>query len=114
MDEEERERRIHEINERIEEFAKSKSQRVYLEHYRKVLKARLMKQAMVDGHKTTAAQEREAESSDEYDEVLRGLKEATYAETKSYWFLEKSKMEFEAWRTRMATARAEAKRYGAE
>ena len=41
-------------------YAQAKADRTYLEEFRKSQKAMLMKDAEVEGHKTSAAQEREA------------------------------------------------------
>ena len=65
-------------------FAKAKAERVYLEEYRKSLKAILMKQSM---ESAVNAQEREAYSHDDYVQLLHGLKEAVEIEEKLRWDL---------------------------
>ena len=56
-------------------FAKAKSERVYLEEFRKSKKALLMQEAFMAGVETMAAQERDAYARTEYQDLLKGLKE---------------------------------------
>jgi hypothetical protein len=104
---------IHRIRELADEFAKAKSQRVYLEHYRKSKLAILMKQADVAGFSTAAAQEREALSEEDYIDLLKGLAAATEQEERARYDLEAAKLAWETWRTRRADERNEKQRYGA-
>lgn len=57
-------------------YAKAKSERIYMEEYRKTLKAQLMIEAESFGHKTAVTQEREAYSHTQYVAHLQALKEA--------------------------------------
>lgn len=103
---------MQEIRDLIETFAAAKSDRVRLEHFRTAKRAILMQQAEREGYSSVTAQQREAEASPEYIEVIDGLARATYLEEKARWELQISQNKFEAWRTRMANAREEMKRYG--
>ena len=87
-------------------FAKAKAERVYLEEYRKSLKAILMKQSM---ESAVNAQEREAYSHDDYVQLLHGLKEAVEIEEKLRWDLIGAQARVEIWRTEQANNRAEGK-----
>ena len=87
-------------------FAKAKSERVYLEEYRKSLKAMLMKRSM---ETASGAQEREAYAHDEYVELLKGLREAIEIEEKLRWDLIGAQARVEIWRTEQANNRAEGK-----
>lgn len=87
-------------------FAKAKAERVYLEEYRKSLKAILMKRSM---EQAIGAQEREAYAHDEYVELLKGLKEAVEVEEKLRWDLIGAQARVEVWRTEQANNRAEGK-----
>ena len=87
-------------------FAKAKAERVYLEEYRKSLKAILMKRSM---ETAVNAQEREAYSHDEYVALLKGLKEAVEIEEKLRWDLIGAQARVEIWRTEQANNRAEGK-----
>ena len=85
-------------------FAKAKSERVYLEEYRKSLKALLMKRSM---ETAIGAQEREAYAHTDYQAMLLGLRDAIEAEEKLRWDLIGAQARIEIWRTEQATARAE-------
>lgn len=111
--EEDKEKRLQEIRNNIEAFAEARSQRVYLEHYRSARRAQLMKDAQMNGASSAAEQQREAERHPDYIELLEGIREATYKETRAYWELKVAEMQWESWRTRMANAREEMRRYGA-
>ena len=87
-------------------FANAKAERVYLEEYRKSLKAILMKRSM---ESAIGAQEREAYSDPEYLQLLQGIKEATEIEEKLRWDLIGAQARVEIWRTEQANNRAEGK-----
>ena len=91
------------------EYAKAKSQRIYLEEFRKSKKALLMKDALQMGYEAVNAQEREAYSHPEYVELLKGLAEAVEIEEGLKWKLEAARMRCEIWRTESANARMEVK-----
>lgn len=90
-------------------YAKAKAERVYLEEFRKTKKALLMKQALVAGHTTVNAQEREAYADAGYQELLIGMKEATEAEETLRWRIVAAQARIEVWRTIESTRRIEAK-----
>jgi hypothetical protein len=87
-------------------FARAKSERIYLEEYRKSLKSILMKRSMEN---SLGAQEREAYAHDVYLQLLKGLKEAIEAEEKLRWDLIGAQARVEIWRTEQANNRAEGK-----
>lgn len=87
-------------------FAKAKAERIYLEEYRKSLKAILMKGSMENA---VNAQEREAYSHPDYVALLKGLKEAVEIEEKLRWDLIGAQARVEIWRTEQANNRAEGK-----
>src|SRR6056300_1100276 len=80
------EKRLHELRELASEYADAKSERVYIEEFKKTKLAELMKVFEPD-YPTAAAQEREARNHKEYRELLKGLKEATRVEAKAQWEL---------------------------
>jgi hypothetical protein len=90
-------------------YAKAKSERVFLEEFRKSKKALLMRDAEIAGHKSAAAQEREAYADPEYLAVLEGLKVAVEQEETLRWLIVGAQAKIEAWRTIEANRRAEAK-----
>jgi hypothetical protein len=87
-------------------FAKAKSERIYIEEYRKSLKAILMKQS---GQTVIAAQEREAYAHDDYAALLAGLREAVETEEKLRWDLIAAQARVEVWRTEQANNRTQEK-----
>jgi len=87
-------------------FAKAKSERIYIEEYRKSLKAILMKQS---GQTVIAAQEREAYAHDDYAALLAGLREAVETEEKLRWDLIAAQARIEVWRSQEATNRTQDK-----
>jgi hypothetical protein len=90
-------------------YAKAKAERVYLEEFRKSKKALLMRDAEIAGHKSAAAQEREAYAAPEYLVVLDGLKAAVEQEESMRWLIVAAQAKIEVWRTIEANRRAEAK-----
>ncbi len=86
-------------------LAKAKSQRVYLEEFRKSKKALLMKEAMLQKIEAANAQEREAYAHPEYLELLNGLAAAIEAEETLKWRMEAARLRVEIWRTESANNR---------
>lgn len=90
-------------------YAKAKSERVYLEEFRKTKKALLMREAELAGHKSAVSQEREAYAHPDYIVLLEGLKAAVEEEEKFRWMIVAAQAKIECWRTIEANRRAEAK-----
>ena len=80
----------------IPQFAQAKANRVYIEQFRKSLKAELMQQS--DG-KTIADRENYAYAHPRMLELVQGLRDAVEIEEKHKWALERIKMDVEVWRT---------------
>ena len=87
-------------------YAKARADRIYLEEYRKSLKAILMKRSLENA---VNAQEREAYSDPEYVKLLQGLREAVEVEEEIRWGLVAAQARIEVWRTQSANDRAEGK-----
>ena len=81
------------------QYAKAKSNRIYLEEFRKTKKALLMKDALTKGIEAANAQEREAYADAEYQELLKGLAEAIEVEETLKWKMEAARMRIEIWKT---------------
>lgn len=111
MDEERRERKLHEIRVAVQEFADARAERVRMETFLPARKAQLMKEALQAGVASVAAQEREALAHPDYQVLVDALAEATRIETRNYWRLRMYEMEFEKWRTMQANRREEMRRY---
>lgn len=108
------ERLMHEYREKVKDYAKARSQRTYVEEFKKSKLAILMRQADRDGlFKTAAAQEREALASDEYVALLEALRDAVEAEERLRYDMRSIEMQAEVWRTLRADERFEKKAYGA-
>ena len=96
-------KRLENMSPAIVSHAKAKSERIYLEQYRKSLKALLMGEA---AHlKTIGEREQYAYGHIKYIEHLNALKEAVNVEEKCKWTLEHLKIQFEMWRTLQANER---------
>jgi hypothetical protein len=87
-------------------YAKAKADRVYMEEYRKSLKAILMKRSL---ETAVNAQEREAYSHDEYVALLEGLREAVETEERLRWEMVAAQARVEVWRSQEASNRMEGK-----
>jgi len=86
-------------------YAKAKSERIYIEEFRKSKKALLMQMAQLKGVETMAAQERDAYANEEYQELLEGLKEAVEVEEKLRWQMLAAQIKVDIWRTEQANNR---------
>jgi hypothetical protein len=86
-------------------FAKAKSERIYLEEFRKSKKALLMQEAFCAGVDTMAGQERDAYARSEYRELLEGLNAAVEQEKALKWKMTAAQLRVEIWRTTQANNR---------
>ena len=87
-------------------YAKAKSDRIYLEEYRKSLKAALMATQIGD---PVNAREIYAYAHHDYTQLLEGIKEAIEQEEDLRWKLIAAQAKIEVWRSLSANQRAEAK-----
>ncbi len=83
-------------------YAQAKANRVYLEEFRKTLKAKLMKGCGLDA---IGAQEREAYAHADYAALLDGLKEAVEQEETMRWRLVAAQAAIDIWRSQEASNR---------
>lgn len=90
-------------------YGKAKAERIYLEEFRKTKKALCMKAAEADGFNAVNAQEREAYADPDYQEIVRGLRDAVQEEERLRWLIVSAQAKIEVWRTIEANKRAEAK-----
>ncbi len=90
-------------------YGEAKGQRVYLEEFRKSLKALLMKDALAMGIEAANAQEREAYSDPQYKSLLKGLAVAIEKEETLKWEIEAARLDVEIWRTKQANERMQIK-----
>ena len=85
-------------------FAAAKSERVYLEEFRKSKMALLMKDSP---ESSGIAKEMDAYAHSEYRELLLGLKAAVEIEEKLKWDLIAAQARVEIWRTEQANNRGQ-------
>ncbi len=107
------EARIHEIRQKVAEYAKATAEREYLDEFKKSQLAILMKKYEGLGISAVSGQEREARADPEYKTTLEGLKAAVENAERLRWELKILEMQFDAWRTRQANQRAERGKYDA-
>ena len=87
-------------------YAKAKAERIYMEEYRKSLKAIIMKRSL---ESSVNAQEREAYSDPEYTGWLKKLQIAIEVEEQLRWEMVAAQARVEVWRSQEASSRAEGK-----
>lgn len=106
------EKRLQELRDQADRYAKAKAEMVYLDHYRKAKLAMLMKQVAVEQRiETVNAQEREALCHPEYIQILEGLRAATEIAEREGWHLRIAMQGSSLWQTQEATKRAEIQAY---
>jgi hypothetical protein len=98
----EAEEALHYLNDSAEKTANSRATRIYMEEYRKSLKALLMRNFL---HLPVSAQEREAYASEEYINHLKALRIAIQNDEKARFLRASNEAKIEAWRTFQANNR---------
>jgi hypothetical protein len=87
-------------------YAKSKADRMYLEEYRKSIKAQLMSQS---GTEVLGKQETFAYAHRDYVGILEGIRQAVEKEENYRWLMTAAQARIEVWRTEQYSARMEIK-----
>ena len=85
------------------EAAQARADRIYLEEYRKSLKAQIMKE---NAGLPIGAQEREAYLDERYKEHLRAYRESVFIDEKHRFLHSAALAKIEAWRSQSANERA--------
>lgn len=83
-------------------LAKAKGERVYVEEYRKSLKALLMKASM---EKTAVAREEDAYADPSYVDHLKAIRQAVEIEETLRWRMVSAEAAVEVWRSQESSAR---------
>jgi len=83
-------------------YAKARSERIYLEEFRKSKKSLLMQASKED---TIGGQERDAYAHPEYEALLQGLRQAVEIEETLRWQLIAAQARIELWRSYEASNR---------
>lgn len=86
--------------------AKAKAERIYMEEFRKSIKASVMQKHM---SLPVSAQEREAYNSEEYKKHLIVMRDAIEKDELCRWQMIAAQAVIEAWRTASANQRGESK-----
>jgi len=92
------------LQDSAEKAAKARAERIYLEEYRKSLKAQLQKEHIGE---TIGAQEREAYDDPRYKDHLKAMRDAVFRDEKERFLREAKLALIEAWRTQSSNARAQ-------
>jgi hypothetical protein len=87
-------------------YAQAKANRIYVEEYRKTMKAELCKQALVAGIEAVNAQEREAYSAPAYKSHLEAIRSAVEEEERLRWMMVAAQARIDVWRSMEASNRA--------
>ena len=100
--EDDAERAVQWLVENASAAAKARAERIYLDEYRKSLKARLMRES---GQESLGAQEREAYAHPDYGAHLDAMRDAIEADEKIRWLHSAAEARIDAWRTQQANLR---------
>lgn len=84
--------------------AQARAERVYVEEYRKTIKAMIQKET---ADSPLGAQERDAYDDPRYKEHLEAIKQAVYADEYQRFMREAALAKIEAWRTMCSNRRAD-------
>jgi hypothetical protein len=90
------------LRDNARDAAQAKANRVYVEEYRKTLKAQLMKE---HGSLSAVLQEREAYSDPRYAEHLQAIREAVMQDEQHRFLRIAAEAKIEAWRTQSSNMR---------
>ncbi len=90
------------IRDNATKAAQARANRIYVEEYRKTIKAQLMKES---ADLPLGAQEREAYSDVKYIQHLNAIREAVEQDEYFRWMLTAAEAKLEAWRTQSANNR---------
>ena len=103
ISEEDVEKAVDWLRDNADSCAKARATRIYLEEYRKSLKALLMSNYP---DMSVAAQEREAYAHQDYQSHLKLMQQAIYEDERMKFFRASAEVKIEAWRTQQANIRA--------
>jgi len=116
MSEEYQEQQIHKLRELGKDHAKAKGQVTLLDHGRKILLAKLMKEHMINSNTgkldSVASQEREGRSDPRYEEHIKAFAIAVQNEAELSYEKTIININFETWKTKMINSMKEYKNYG--
>lgn len=91
------------LRDNARDAAQARADRIYVEEYRKVIKAQLMKE---HGDKSAVLQEREAYADPRYVTHLEAIKQAVLEDEGHRFMRAAADAKIEAWRTQSSNSRA--------
>ncbi|NGX99803.1 MAG: hypothetical protein G4V63_32875 [Candidatus Afipia apatlaquensis] len=91
------------LRDNARDAAQARADRIYVEEYRKVIKAKIMKE---HGDKSAVLQEREAYSDPRYIAHLEAIKQAVLEDEGHRFLRAAADAKIEAWRTQSSNTRA--------
>ena len=100
------EKALHYLAGNARKAAQARADRIYVEEFRKVLKAQIMKER---AEETLGAQERDAYSDPRYLKHLEAIRDAVRDDEYHRFMRATAEAKIEAWRSQEATRRAEGK-----
>ena len=103
ISEEDVEKAVDWLRDNADSCAKARATRIYLEEYRKSLKALLMSKYP---DMSVSAQEREAYAHQDYQSHLKLMQQAIYEDERMKFFRASAEVKIDAWRTQQANIRA--------
>ena len=103
ISEEDVEKAVDWLRDNADSCAKARATRIYLEEYRKSLKALLMSKYP---DMSVSAQERDAYAHQDYQSHLKLMQQAIYEDERMKFFRASAEVKIEAWRTQQANIRA--------
>ena len=116
MSEEYQEQQINKLRELGKSHSKAKGQVTLLDHGRKILLAKLMKEYLINSNTgkldSVASQEREARADQRYEEHIKALAIAVQNEAELSYEKTIININFETWKTKMINQMKEYKNYG--
>jgi len=113
MSEQELEKRMEEIRQIGNNYATAKANLNYLEHYRKIRLAQMMKEKLSNcTNMSVAKADLESRAEEEYIKLCQDLKNAVEQESKLAWEKKMVELKFEFWKTNQISAMSERKKYG--
>ena len=96
------------LRDNADRAAQARAERIYMEEFRKVVKAEVMRETPSD---SLGAQESRAYSDSRYTQHLKAMREAIQKDEYHRWMMVAAQAKIEAWRTQQANARAEGRAY---
>lgn len=88
--------------------AQAKAERIYMEEFRKTVKAQIMRETTGE---SIGAQEARAYADSRYTQHLKAMRDAIETDEYNRWMMIAAQAKIEAWRTQQANARAEGRAY---